>query len=400
MNISENSTQNNQSAAQSKQRWLQIITTVIFVGFIMLFAGLTLVAGNTGLISNLKPSYQESGVEGVISTLESNFNEEFFGKKAFVESHGLIQRLAGMRFIEDTDYNYSVVKDNNDQLHFISYEVKLQQVAQDIDQYKNLGTPILYIQTPVKNIEGYTELPPTIQDLSNESADNVIAYMAEHGVSALDLRQSASQELGPENLFYNTDHHWRVETAFWAVGKTVDYISENFGIELDPDDYYTNLDNYTQEYYEDFFLGSQGRRVGRFYDGLDDFTLIYPSFETSYTLTRSDVEKTGSFTEALFDTSMMATESNGMYTSLFNVYNNRYATYFGGDFDKLTVTNHNQPDAPKILLIKDSFSLPFGAFLSTMTSELTMIDLRYFDIENLADYITASDFDLVLIMYK
>ncbi len=52
-----------------------------------------------------------------------------------------------------------------------------------------------------------------------------------------------------------------------------------------------------------------------------------------------------------------------------------------------------------MLLIKDSYGLPYGAFLATMVDKLYMVDLRYYNIENLSDYVESVKPDLILIMY-
>ena len=51
-------------------------------------------------------------------------------------------------------------------------------------------------------------------------------------------------------------------------------------------------------------------------------------------------------------------------------------------------------------MIKDSYSLPVAAFLSTCINELHMVDLRESPTVNLKNYINENDFDAVILMYN
>lgn len=134
--------------------------------------------------------------------------------------------------------------------------------------------------------------------------------------------------------------------------------------------------------------------MGQLYGGLDDFTLITPKFETDYHVIglRDDEEAEGSFAEAVLEDKLLNFEGS--------VWTNHYAGYWGQDDAKVVVDNRLNDDGANVLLIKDSYGLPYGAFLSTMVDKLMVIDLRYYDINDLQRYIADSDFDLVIILSK
>ena len=73
--------------------------------------------------------------------------------------------------------------------------------------------------------------------------------------------------------------------------------------------------------------------------------------------------------------------------------------YFGGDYPEVIIKN-NTLNNGKILLIKDSFSLPFAAYLSTVVGEIHMIDLRYYKQQTVLDYIDDYQPDMVIILYN
>ena len=293
----------------------------------------------------------------------------------------------------------SVIKDNNGQLQFATNKVDSTPYAEEIGQVNELlkekNVPFIYVQTPLKVIEGYTQLPASVIDYAEINTDTFKEQLEEKAVDVLDLTENVkSAGLDYSTLFYNTDHHWRTQTAFWAVGEVVQYLKESAGIDLDPNHYYTDSSHYEETFYKQNFLGSQGRRVGKYYGGLDDYTLMTPNFDTSYevkiTKTNGSTVAEGTFEEAIIKKNLLNATS---------VFTNRYASYFGGDFPEVAIKNKNAENDFKVLIVKDSFALPFSAFFSTMVSETRMLDTRYYEGE-VTDYINSYNPDLVLYVYK
>ncbi len=340
-------------------------------------------------------TWYEAG-EALVEHWTDKTVEDMAFKDLLVELHGLEMRLLDRHFVRDTEYSYSIVKDNHDWLQFITFPAQPREIVQRIEILQDLDIPILYVQPPTKHIEGYTEFPVTLNDHSAENVAANFALLEEAGVPYLDLRQAAEADgLDKERMFYRTDHHWRVETALWAVGRTVQEIEELFGWQLDPDGEFCDPANWRQTDYGQNFLGSQGRRVGPYYGGLDDFTLLTPLFDTKF---QTELKQHtgelkvfyGDFVTTIIDKTLLTEPS---------VYTNRYGAYWGADYPTLLADNLNNSRGPTVLLIKDSYGLPYGAFLATMVDKLYMVDLRYYNIENLADYVESVDPDLIIIMY-
>lgn len=380
-------------ASLIKNPKLKKVFVTLFVCFlVIMFAG-TCVIGVKPLAKDMLNA-KTNGVEGTITNLEADFNDSLLAKKGYIDIYGGIAGVIDMRFIRDADYSNSVVKDNHGNLHFVNYGTDYTDLADDLAIYKSADIPILFVQPPTKYIEGYTEFPLSIEDETTATADELQKLLAENDIMTLDLREAACEELNPETMFFATDHHWTVETAFWALQKTVDYIESDIGIDLDPEGFYTDINNWNKETHENSFLGSQGRRVGSWYAGLDDFTLITPNFETEYSVLglKDDEELTGSFQEVILDDELLD------FTA--DTWINHYAGYWGKDDDKVVVDNLLNNNGANILLLKDSFGLPYGAFLSSMVDTMTIIDLRYYDINELQAYMAQNDFDMILVMYK
>ncbi len=355
-------------------------------------------------LSGMKSGYAEKStieglLKGTISGIEAGISDAVFAKEAYINLYGLSESLLGKHYIRDTNIAQSVIKDNNGQLQFATNKVDTTPYAEEIGKVNELleekDIPFVYVQTPLKVIEGYTELPASVLDYAEINTDTFKGQLEEKGVDVLDLRENVkSSGLDYGTLFYNTDHHWRTQTAFWAVGEVVQYLKETEGIDLDPNHYYTDSSNYEETFYKQNFLGSQGRRVGKYYGGLDDYTLMTPNFDTSYevtiTKTNGSTVAEGTFEEAIIKKNLLNAKS---------VFTNRYASYFGGDFPEVDIKNKNAENDFKVLIVKDSFALPFSAFFSTMVSETRMLDTRYYEGE-VTDYINSYNPDLVLYVYK
>lgn len=376
-----------------QNKTLKKLLIVLFSAFLGIVLVGTWYWGEMSLKEQLRYAKNE-GIEAAIASTETEFNENLLDKEYFIDLYGGVVRLADMDFVRDADYSYSVIKDNHNNLQFITFDTDYTGIEKDFAIYGAGDAPVIFIQPPTKYIEGYTEFPPSLEDKTTENVDNLLSLLQAQNIPTLDLRETAKAELDLDNVFFRTDHHWTIETAFWAVDKSVDFIKETTGIDLDPENYYTDINNWNLETHEKSFLGSQGRRVGTLYGGLDDFTVITPNFDTDYHIYGIDgnEERQGSFEEAVLDDELLDFDAS--------VWENHYAGYWGQDDAKVVADNLLNDDGAKVLLIKDSYGLPYGAFLSAMTDSLTIVDLRYYDIGELQNYIQKSDFDLVIVLYK
>jgi len=281
----------------------------------------------------------------------------------------------------------------------ITYAVPKQDVSEELESIYRLkkeldkhDIPLLYVQAPFKLPSGEPQLPKNGKDYANENADRFLKGLDAAEIDYLDLRQNYwSKGMTQNQLFFNTDHHWTINGAFLSYQEIADTLNGEYGFRID--ERYTDLNNYNQEVFKDYYLGSMGRRVGEPYAGTDDFTLITPKFDTNYTVYERDygAEKIfeGDFREAVLTNAYLA-EGTPPET-------NRYAVYHG-DNAELQFVNHNIQRG-KILLIKDSFGLPIYSFLSTGVKEVRALDVRLFQ-DSVVEYAEKYDPDVVIILYN
>jgi len=334
-------------------------------------------------------------IAGAIDSLELTIDSDTYKREDYIDFYGWVQKYLGKRVMVDIGYG-ELYKTKYGQ---ITYAVPKQDVSEELEsiyqlkkELDNYDIPLLYVQAPFKLTPEEQQLPENVKDYANENADRFLKGLDAAKIDYLDLRENYwSKGMTQNQLFFNTDHHWTINGAFQSYQEIVDTLNGEYGFRID--ERYTDLNNFNQEVFQDYYLGSMGRRVGEPYAGIDDFTLITPKFETNYTVYERDygAEKIfeGDFREAVLTKAYLA-EGTPPET-------NRYAVYHG-DNAELQFVNH-KVQRSKILLIKDSFGLPIYSFLSTGVNEVTALDVRLFK-DSVAEYAEKYDPDVVIILYN
>lgn len=328
---------------------------------------------------------------------EEQLVENIPDKKGLVNLYGGLQNIANKKVISDPRYgeiyktkyhqlSHKVVRQNENA--YLSAK-KLISLAQDL---KAMDIPLLYVQAPFKLAGREEQLPLNRKDYSDQNADLFLSLLKQEQVDYLDLRPLLINGSKSQNeLFFNTDHHWRIETAFTATGYIEDYLNQHYGFTIDA--FYHQLENYDVQVLKNVFLGSAGRRVGKYYAGVDDFSLITPKFPTDISLTEynygNEVRAEGSFYQAVID--------HAYLRDLEDISINRYASYHG-DHRELIFKN-KLVNSGKVLFIKDSFAVPVYSFMSLAVGEVRALDLRLYK-GALREYIKSYQPDIVIVLYN
>lgn len=379
------------------------LTAVCFLGALLVGFGLVLTAffgGSGALRAQLgllreDPSRLSALLEG---GAEEAVNKDLDRGRQFIQLYGLVQRLTGRRVVEDVSQSSNVARLDGGALNFVTLDAAPADCTGNALAAAELsrtlaeeGIPSLFLLAPQKIPRGTDPLPPGVKDYGNQNADGFLSALEGAGGAVLDLRpvfEEAGTDYG--DWFFRTDHHWRPEAAFYAWGYLAQTLGADYALDLsgalaDPALWETTV-------LEDFFLGSQGKRVGSLYAGVDDFTIYTPKFDTdlTYTCPFYAIDRSGPFNASVCFPERVETRD------WFN--GNPYTYYAGGDYPLATIVNHKNPEGPKILLIRDSFACALTPFLALSCSELTTVDLRYLK-EDVADVAARTGPDLVLTLY-
>ena len=380
------------------------ITALLFL--LLTAAGLTLVltafVGGEGKLEGLlKSAVRERDPGAVLSEAESAVNSDLDRDHLFIQLYGGVQRLSGRRVIQDMVAGNTVAKLSTGALNFVNLGTagqvdqeavgrRAQATAELAAKLEVRGIHYLYIAAPQKIQRGAELLPRGLEESGNATCDAYLAELDRLGVDYLDLRPVFESNGIYSNWFFRTDHHWKPEAAFFAWQYLSGELDLRYGYETPS--ILTNPNNWSTRVLDDFFLGSQGKRVGSLYAGVDDFTIYTPKFDTNLTYTNSDgsFDRSGPFAQSV------CFPERAEERDWFN--GNPYTYYSGGDYAMATMVNHNNPKGPKVVLLRESFSCALAPFLALSCSELTTIDLRYFS-GDLMDTIRELEPDLVLTLY-
>ncbi len=371
-----------------KEKTKQIITVCFFLAIIFVMAIMS--------VLNLTNNYKTSGILNfTIPGFENDFKTNLFLRQEIIEAQGLTQKWIGNNSVEDPETG-KIIKNNWGQLTSLPGEKDFSGYIENIKKItgacKEENISQIYVQAPFKILPGYEkeQLPVGFTTKANLNADMFISKMKAMSVDVYDLRTVLEQstEIPVNELFYKTDHHWTVPTAFYAAGDFVKYLSENYDYcSEDEIKLLTEKDNFDFTTMDNCYLGSWGRRTGVLYAGLEDFTYITPKFDTDYSIKRvageAVYENRGSFYDMVMSPKRVEKEKygpseeelaagfgdNGIYTDLYSVY-------MDGFVAEMHMINHNSGNDKKILIFQDSFGFPFSPFVSFTAKETRVIDLR------------------------
>lgn len=356
------------------------------------------IGAGTGIrsLADVRDIDTSDGIRKTKDRLESVISDDFQFKTDWININGLFQRCLGVTILRDPDY--TVHKLSNGQIMYDLPERDMTKYAGYVeeldDALKEKGIDFLYVQIPFK-IKDDSYMPPGTHGNGNENADQMVQLLRDKKISTLDLRDDIeAQGLDWTSLFFNTDHHWKPETAFWAADVIMNRISKDHGYEINEALY--DEDNWEKTVYENYMLGSVGRRTGIFYDGLDDFTIYEPKFENDYSFWGSS-KKGEDVREGNFHDSMYLWEN---MEKRADFEKNTYNTYLGKEYGLFEIKNHLSDNGLRILMIRESFSDALAPFIAVNADEVVGVDLRKYNEKDILELCEEYDINLVMIDYN
>lgn len=339
-------------------------------------------------------------IQAATGRMEKSLTDTLDRDRMFIESYGLMQKLLGRRIVEDVESQYAVAQLSNGALTFADPDADYSDPAHRAEALaefrerltKKLNIPLLYVQAPQKaSVYADATLPDGLSDFGDCYADDLLTALDGYDIDTLDLRPAFAETGRYDELFFRTDHHWTPEGAFLAWQSVAEVLETDYGFSIAHAA--TDRTQWQVDRLENVFLGSQGKRVGSLYSGMDDFELWSPKQggQFRYTVPIMAFDRTGSFeTSLLFPERLEETDP---YKA------NPYTYYSGGDYSFARMKNLDNPEGPTIVLLRDSFSCTFAPFMATGFGEVVTIDLRYFH-DDLMEYISWVGADMVVFLYS
>lgn len=314
---------------------------------------------------------------------EADLDGSVFGKRVLLDFNIGVRSLLGQREIN------GIVKLNNGYLALPNDSLADEQVQQIGDnvqalqqQLADCNIEFLYLMVPFKVSSADPELPIGVADSTNETLDKVCAAFAQRGVHCLDLRENFNASGNPYAYFYRTDHHWNTEGSYFAFTQLIPQLESLLDVTIDP--VLLDSNSYIHTVYPRQHLGYYGQRTGKFFAGIDDFTLIEPDFSTE--ITNMGTGETGPFAQILVNPDALQNRDINSRMTYDNVMGRSFGWF----------RNENALNDKKLLIIGDSMMKAVNPYLALSFREIRCVDNAYLATQLTTDLLQDYQPDLVL----
>ena len=338
-------------------------------------------------------SIKKSLYEYVKDKLEEYTSERLLGYYKIVEASKKYEDTVGWNMVSAFDYNAVVkLKDGYFSSYTVSSDVRGDAVSvkEFADFCIERGIDFMYINFPTKICKSEDSEISGVLDFANQNADKFLSMLRESGVKCYDFRDMLHKDsMKHHEAFFVTDHHWKPETGLWAAGHILKILRDDFGWNVNPEVLSTDRFNYVV--YPKWFLGSEGKKVTLVRAKPENFTLIYPKYETNIKIEvpNAKINSEGNF-NVIYD--MKRVETKDYYNQ------NPYGAYAYGDRPLIRINNNVIVNGKKVLMIHNSFSDCVIPFVALGVQNLDSIDLRHFN-GSLKRFIETENPNAIIIAY-
>lgn len=346
---------------------LDCISVGLFFCIVIMFAASTVMHGGKSLLS----SFGRNAPDKAESTAADNFPlaenwRSLYGSIVIAAGQSKIGDVyaADGRLIRVFDeYDESSLNRSIDCLNVFSSS------HEDIPMYAMI--------VPTASGVYSADLPAFASAVDQQKLIDDIYYRLDNRIVTLDAFSPLFMSRD-DYIYYKTDSRWTTFGAYVVYGS----IAAKMG--LDP----LALANYDVEYADRSFFGDLYEQT--FYRGVDADTInVFRN-------------KNGSFVKSVSaQRGIQKFSSKSVYYNPALNSDDKYSYFLGGSsFKKCTVRTVNK-DAPRLLILKDSYANCFVPFLTPHYSEITLVDTDSFGSgESLSSIADADSFDQVLFLFS
>ena len=282
-----------------------------------------------------------------------------------IEIPGAIDLYGRVNNVLEIRKTQNIIQLDNKKLSFLEPRRELSASIQTIDSLskylKSKQIPSLFVLAPFKIHWSGAQLPIGVKDYSNSNSDAFIKTLDQNHVDYFDARlifKNNSEE--HYRLFFNSDHHWKPEYAFWSCAKVASILNEKYHFTIpvtelfSPNSYCSEIVSVNptseSEYYPNVRLGSMTRQLGAARAPMDTLEMLYPKFNT----------------DSIFTVDKENIHVEGDCQKVWKCE---------GNYDLTEYINRCQKNKT-VLLISDSFGCFFANYLSLTCNKLIKFDPR------------------------
>ncbi len=224
----------------------------------------------------------------------------------------------------------------------------------------------VYFYVPPRSIDVFENKLPALY--ANE--DNISKYLK--GDTREDFYNMVDMSIEKKNFYYNTDHHWTTEGAYYAYTQICERM---------------NVTPYEKDYFdfetaaEDFY-GTTYSKSGLPKWMCEADSIILPRYEGDESFVVENKE-TGKSRNGFYDMEALSSSD-------------KYKAFMGGNYSHITVTGGGE-NREKLILIKDSYANSLVPFLA-LHFDLELIDPRYCRQSYVVQQIQGAEEDKILFL--
>ena len=357
-----------------KQHNFNLLLTVLFCLFIGgMFLGSILLPDRTfsqlenrNLAAAPKLSWETVTTGTFMEDAEDYVNDQIIGRDFWVALKAWSERVSG--------------KQENNGVYFAKEDTLISRV--DTPEQSTLDTNAGYVNALVDNVDVpvyFGIIPSAAEIWSNRlpegapTADEkaiIDRLYNEVQTHVIDL-YSVLNAHKDEELYYRTDHHWTSLGAYYGYTALMNAM----GLEAVPLDESQKV-TVSDEFYGTLFSSSGVRWLPP--DHIDRYISDEGVTVTAY--------PNG------------APEPGSLYVDSYLQVKDKYSSFLGGN-KPLCVIETEHTDAPKVLVIRDSYADSLAPFLTQNFSEIHLFDPRM-NLTSVKDYVVQNEIDSVVVLYS
>lgn len=301
-----------------------------------------------------------------MSDVEDYVTDQFFARDQWIALKSYSEKLLGK------DENNGVYLGSDDTLFPRFDQPDEKRVDSNLNYVSTLGEnldiPVYFSLIPGKLSVWSDRLPTGAPNASEE--DYLTLGQQVDNVTWVDIAQQLNSH-SQEDIFYRLDHHWSSLGAYYGYVA----LMESMGIEP------VSIDDYEKTTVSTDFNGTTFSSSGVRWMEPDSIDIYVPD--------------TGITVESWFGASA---EVGNLYAWDKLEEQNQYPFFMGGN-QSLAIISTQQTEAPKVLVIRDSYTDTLVPFLTPHFSEIHLYDARY-NKTPISQYVIDNDIDAVVVLYS
>ncbi|MGL4873803.1 MAG: DHHW family protein [Clostridium sp.] len=315
--------------------------------------------------------YEEKiGTGKIQSEWDTYFSDQMVGRSYMVNAYTKMQKTIGKKKINDVylaDNGYLISKstvEETDKKTLIEKANYYDEMSKRFERGK------MYLVNVPHKIMVHEEEVPIVgyEEKGNEYMDILFSNVKK--AETIDLRDIFKKE---DSNYYKTDHHLNMNGVYDSYKYIINSLSKDFKEIEKP----LAKKEFKIKKYENYFLGSDGRKVNSIAEELEDIEIYNHKIIDEYKTNIKEIYREEKLTK--------------------DKLNNDYTVYLGGDNPKVEIENKNAKNNLKIAIIGDSIDNPLVPLIGMHFNKTYNYDLRHYK-GNIIEEINNKEVDVVILI--